>query len=202
MRRSCEIAASICTRSSLKRRKRSCIRLKASIVTCNSRGPFGGNNGASPLAPSCSTAPASSDNGFVSLRAARMESRIIGTAVKPSHAPKAAWENWVSARRGSGGRAVARIVELSAHGLAVRFEGDEERRGDAERGDDAEPQQHFARQSRDRRPARPQPHLGRDIPFVASVAHDLTSVRTMRTTCCGAPPRRNSAAANSRSTII
>src|SRR5487761_1322620 len=71
--------------------------------TCNSRGPFGGNNGASPLAPSCSTAPASSDSGFVSLLAARMESRIIRTAVKPSHAPKAACENWVAARRGSGG---------------------------------------------------------------------------------------------------
>ena len=84
----------------------------------------------------------------------------------------------------------------------MRFEGDEERRGDAGRSDDGEPKQHFARKARDRRPARPQAHLGPDVAAVAGVAHDLTSVRTMRTICWGPSPRRNSAAANSRSTIM
>jgi hypothetical protein len=84
----------------------------------------------------------------------------------------------------------------------MRFERYEERRGDTGRGDDPKPEEHPAAEASDRRPARPQPHPGLDIPVVTRAAHDLTSVRMMRTICWGPSPRRNSAAANSRSTIM
>jgi integrase len=104
-----------------------------------------------------------------------------------------------------GRRGAAEVVEFRAGCSAMRLQCEKQRGCDAGSGNDAEPDQHLARQPRDRGAARAQPHLPLGAAGLWSrVAHDcgLPSVRAIRTICCSLPPSRNSAAANRRSTIM
>ena len=86
-------------------------------------------------------------------------------------------------------------------------EGPDQRAQNREAGDPCEAGQHFARQAHHLWAVGPEAKAGRGLvgssrSVCLVVAHrGLPSVRTMRTFCCLSPPRRNSAAAKSRSTM-
>ena len=110
------------------------------------------------------------------------------------------------------GHPVARVVQLGPGGLVLRPESQEQGAADSDGRNRAKAEEDLAGEPRHRRSAGPQPHfLRRPIAvgrprrlFMRGFGHDcgLPSVRTIRTFCWGSPPSRNSAAANSRSTIM
>ena len=68
VRKSCEIAASICVRSCTKRFSRNCMRLNAASVSATSRGPVSPNGGMAAPRPNCSACCTRSFNGRVMRR--------------------------------------------------------------------------------------------------------------------------------------
>ncbi len=108
-------------------------------------------------------------------------------------------------------RAIVDAVQLGACNLPSGLQGKEQRSRNGQRQHQTQGNDHLARQARDGRPARPQPHLQpcfsssrrcRGIRW--NFRHDcgLPSVRTILTFFCDSPPSRSSAAANSRSTTM
>ena len=113
------------------------------------------------------------------------------------------------AREPVGRRSVVGVVKLGARRLPLRLQGEEQGGADPGRGDGAEACQHPAGKAHHRGSPRTQAHVlgwasGLRGSFGRRVGHDcgLPSVRTMRTFFWRSPPRRSSAAANSRSTIM
>jgi hypothetical protein len=113
VRRSCDMAAIMRMRSSLKRRSRSRIRLKALMIPSISRGPCGGTDGSSPLGPRRSSAPESSESGFTTRLAATSDKRAAKARARTTQAATLAREN--SAATGSLGGGGSRLDTTRSH---------------------------------------------------------------------------------------
>ena len=87
VRRSWEIAASMRVRSSTKRRRRSCMRLKARVARRSSREPASGRAGARTSTPRRSAASAKRVRGLVTRRAAQIAKIRMKVPVSTIQAP-------------------------------------------------------------------------------------------------------------------